>query len=144
MDLRFGCNTLYPYGRLPREDTAVDLAAHRDSLRLIRGCGLDGCEFSHYQHLAAEDQCALRDACETGVSLLRPMYLDHPEADAAYEAQGQYYFGDDLIKFYKVTFFYIPFYNSSGNNAVDLLRSLFLPKGDDGAFCTDGLCPGNK
>ncbi len=40
---------------------------------------------------------ALRDAAETGVSLLRPMYYEYPEVDAAYEARDQYMFGDSLL-----------------------------------------------
>ena len=63
MAYRFGCNTLYPHGRLPGDANAFDLAAHLESLKLIRGCGLDGCEFSHYQHLAPEEQTALKGAC---------------------------------------------------------------------------------
>ncbi len=63
MSFRFGCNTLYPHGRLPREENAFDLAAHRESLKLIRGCGFDGCEFSHYQHLTPAEQTSLRDTC---------------------------------------------------------------------------------
>ncbi|MDX9981433.1 MAG: sugar phosphate isomerase/epimerase family protein [Lentisphaeria bacterium] len=63
MAFRFGCNTLYPHGRLPSEETVFDLAAHRESLALIRSCGFDGCEFSHYQHLQPEEQTALRAVC---------------------------------------------------------------------------------
>jgi sugar phosphate isomerase/epimerase len=63
MSFRFGCNTLYPHGRLPSEPEAFDLAAHRESLKIIRSCGLDGCEFSHYQHLPADEQTALREFC---------------------------------------------------------------------------------
>jgi sugar phosphate isomerase/epimerase len=63
MSFRFGCNTLYPHGRLPREADAFDLAAHRESLEIIGSCGLDGCEFSHYQHLPAQEQTALREIC---------------------------------------------------------------------------------
>lgn len=38
-----------------------------------------------------------RDAVTTGVSALRPMYVDHPDADAAYQAEGQYHLGDSLV-----------------------------------------------
>lgn len=63
MALRFGCNTLYPFGRLSRQVDVFDLASHRESLALVRSCGFDGCEFSHYQHLASAEQLALRTFC---------------------------------------------------------------------------------
>lgn len=59
----FGCNTLYPWGRLPATGNVFDLAAHLQALRTIREAGLDGCEFSHYQHLPAADQEKLRETC---------------------------------------------------------------------------------
>ncbi len=36
-------------------------------------------------------------AYETGISLIRPMYYDHPDEDNAYNFKGQYMFGDDLL-----------------------------------------------
>ena len=63
MSFRFGCNTLYPHGRLPREGNVFDLDAHRKSLEIVRACGLDGCEFSHFQHLAPEVQTVLNGVC---------------------------------------------------------------------------------
>ncbi|MBN1640204.1 MAG: DUF5110 domain-containing protein [Anaerolineae bacterium] len=38
-----------------------------------------------------------RVASETSISLCRPMYYAHPEAEAAYVARYQYYLGDELI-----------------------------------------------
>ncbi len=38
-----------------------------------------------------------RVAHDTGVSLCRPIYYEHPEEDAAYTARHQYYFGDQMI-----------------------------------------------
>ncbi|MET0935225.1 MAG: TIM-barrel domain-containing protein [Luteibacter sp.] len=38
-----------------------------------------------------------RKAFDTGVSLIRPMYYAWPEDDQAYQATGQYMFGDDLL-----------------------------------------------
>jgi alpha-glucosidase len=38
-----------------------------------------------------------RVACDTSVSLCRPMYYEHPEKDAAYAARDQYYFGNQVI-----------------------------------------------
>ena len=34
---------------------------------------------------------------EDGRSLVRPMYHDHPHADAAYDVPNEYAFGDDLV-----------------------------------------------
>ena len=38
-----------------------------------------------------------RITSETGLALCRPMYFEHPEADDAYVARFQYYFGDQMI-----------------------------------------------
>ena len=40
---------------------------------------------------------AAREAHDTGVSLVRPMYYEAPEADEAYTCPGQYMFGPDLL-----------------------------------------------
>ena len=41
---------------------------------------------------------AARQHYDTGIGLLRPLYYEHPEEDAAYEwASTQYYFGDSII-----------------------------------------------
>jgi alpha-glucosidase len=38
-----------------------------------------------------------REAYDTGISLMRPMYYDYPEAAEAYQYTGQYLFGDALL-----------------------------------------------
>jgi alpha-glucosidase len=38
-----------------------------------------------------------RVASDTGLSLCRPMYYEHPQEDAAYAARYQYFFGDQLV-----------------------------------------------
>jgi hypothetical protein len=38
-----------------------------------------------------------RKAYDTGIAICRPMYYDHPLADEAYAATGQYMFGDAMI-----------------------------------------------
>ena len=38
-----------------------------------------------------------RQAADSGVSLCRPMYYDYPEADDAYAARFQYFYGDQMI-----------------------------------------------
>ena len=40
---------------------------------------------------------AAREAYDTGVSMLRPMYYDYPEAPEAYEYKDEYMFGDSLL-----------------------------------------------
>lgn len=38
-----------------------------------------------------------RRGVDDGSSLVRPMYHEHPDADAAHEAPGQYWFGDHMV-----------------------------------------------
>jgi len=38
-----------------------------------------------------------RHAYDTGVSMLRPLYYRHPEADRAYQFGNEYYFGEDIL-----------------------------------------------
>lgn len=40
---------------------------------------------------------AARQAYDTGVSILRPMYYDSPETNEAYQYTGQYMFGDSIL-----------------------------------------------
>ncbi len=40
---------------------------------------------------------AARQAYETGVSLSRPLYYEHPDAAQAYAFKDEYYFGDDML-----------------------------------------------
>ena len=38
-----------------------------------------------------------RESYDTGVGICRPMYYEHPEEEAAYSHEGQYYFGNDIL-----------------------------------------------
>lgn len=38
-----------------------------------------------------------RRGVDTGLSLVRPMYHEHPDAEAAYDAPGQYHLGDRMV-----------------------------------------------
>lgn len=38
-----------------------------------------------------------RQANQTGLTIVRPMYLDYPTQDAAYSATGEYMYGDNLL-----------------------------------------------
>jgi len=40
---------------------------------------------------------AARRAYDEGISVVRPLYYEHPEAPEAYESTDQYYFGSDMI-----------------------------------------------
>ena len=40
---------------------------------------------------------AAREAYETGLSIVRPMYYEYPNMPEAYEYKNQYFFGDDMI-----------------------------------------------
>ncbi|WP_373987250.1 TIM-barrel domain-containing protein [Duganella sp. BuS-21] len=40
---------------------------------------------------------AARQAYDQGVSIVRPMYLEYPEQDQAYQFKHQYLFGDDML-----------------------------------------------
>ncbi len=63
-------------------------------------------------------QC--RAAVDSGGSALRPMYHDHPDRDAAYQADGQYLFGDSLIV--------APVVQPVGEDSMAAAR-VWLPKG---------------
>lgn len=61
-----------------------------------------------------------RYAYDTGISLCRPMYYDYPEVDDAYQFEGQYMFGNDMLV--------APVCESdSGKGTID--KTLWLPKG---------------
>jgi alpha-glucosidase len=40
---------------------------------------------------------AARESYDTGISMLRPMYYQYPDAPEAYDSREQYMFGDDMI-----------------------------------------------
>jgi len=63
-----------------------------------------------------------RKCFDTGVSLCRPMYYDHPESNEAYAAKGQYMFGDSFLVAPVVT----PAEASDGTAAV----KVWLPEGE--------------
>lgn len=63
-------------------------------------------------------QC--RAALDSGVSALRPMYIDHPESESAYDSPGQYCFGDSLIV--------APVVEPVGDDEMAPVR-VWLPKG---------------
>lgn len=55
-------------------------------------------EAAHFRYqLAPYIYTMARQAYDTGISLLRPLYYRHPEKDRAYEFPNQYYFGEDIM-----------------------------------------------
>eukprot|EP00117_Sycon_ciliatum_P025367 scpid31380/ scgid21071/ Alpha-xylosidase len=66
--------------------------------------------------------CA-KHAHDSGVSMLRPMYYDFPEADEAYNFSTQYMFGDHLLVS-PITAAMNPTYNSTA-------KAVWLPAGQD-------------
>lgn len=62
-----------------------------------------------------------RRGVDTGLSLVRPMYHEHPELDEAYEVSGQYHLGEGLIV--------SPVVGPRGDDAMAEV-STWLPPGD--------------
>jgi alpha-glucosidase len=63
-----------------------------------------------------------REAYDTGVSMVRPMYYDCPDAPEAYDASDQYMFGDNLLV--------APIVKSMDPMYRLSRRSVWLPKGE--------------
>lgn len=63
-----------------------------------------------------------RKATDDGISLIRPMYYDYPEAKQAYERKSQYMFGDDML---------ISPVVSAADNAGYSWVNVWLPEGND-------------
>ena len=40
---------------------------------------------------------AARESYDTGIGMCRPMYYEYPELDQAYDYEGQYFFGNDIL-----------------------------------------------
>ncbi|MCF8363173.1 MAG: glycoside hydrolase family 31 protein [Prolixibacteraceae bacterium] len=68
-----------------------------------------------------------RIAYDSGVSLMRPMYYEHPKNEHAYNFTNQYMFGDDLL----VSPITKPMKKDSVNgNALFVSQKIWLPKGE--------------
>jgi len=65
---------------------------------------------------------AAREAHDTGISLCRPMYLEFPEADNAYNFKNQYMFGNDIIA--------SPVTQPMPENSLLVQKDIWLPKGE--------------
>ncbi len=65
---------------------------------------------------------AAREANDTGISLCRPMYYDHPRKAEAYQFKNQYMFGDDLL--------ISPVVKPIGKDSLFTMQKIWLPEGD--------------
>ncbi len=77
-----------------------------------------------------------RKATDEGISLLRPMYYDYPEAEEAYGHKSQYMFGDEML-IAPVTspadttgFAYVDVWLPSGSDWYELHTGTLLPGGE--------------
>jgi len=65
---------------------------------------------------------AAREAHDTGVSICRPMYYDHPRAEEAYRFETQYMFGNDLLV--------APVTSPAGKDSLFVVKAVWLPEGE--------------
>ncbi len=77
-----------------------------------------------------------RKAYDTGISLCRPMYYDYPEVSDAYEATGEYMFGDDLLS--------APVTAKSDSSSHIARKKIWLPPGHWYEFFTGSMLDGNR
>ena len=62
-----------------------------------------------------------RNAYDSGISLVHPMYYEYPDAPEAYRYTHQYYFGNDMI---------VAPVHGSMNGRETILQNVWLPEGD--------------
>ncbi|MBQ8047572.1 MAG: DUF5110 domain-containing protein [Prevotella sp.] len=76
---------------------------------------------------------AAREGYDTGVSMCRPLYYEHPEENNAYRYEDEYYFGNDIIVAPVVT-------AASGNGLAK--RTTWLPEGKWYDVCRNRMIDG--
>lgn len=79
---------------------------------------------------------ASRQAYDSGVSICRPMYYEHPDMDYAYSCKNQYFFGDDIL----VAPVVAPADTVTGLSTVEL----WLPEGSWYEVSTGAMLDGGK
>ena len=79
---------------------------------------------------------AAREAHDDGLSILRPMYYEHPEQEEAYSQQYQYYFGEDMIV--------APVADSLSAEDQLAERELWLPEGEWFEWFTGTMMKGGQ
>ena len=79
---------------------------------------------------------AARQAYDTGVPLVRPMYYAHPQEDAAYAFPEQYMFGDDLLA--------SPVVAPMSPDTLLAHKAVWLPEGEWFEWFTGARLAGNR
>jgi alpha-glucosidase (family GH31 glycosyl hydrolase) len=77
-----------------------------------------------------------RTAYETGISLCRPMYYDHPGNENAYQYTNQYMFGEDILV--------SPIVSPADTNTKLSRQSIWLPPGTWFEWFTGTIEPGDR
>ncbi len=77
-----------------------------------------------------------REAYETGISPLRPLYYEYPRRAEAYQFKNEYFFGDNLLL--------EPVTRPLGKDSLFVLQKLWLPPGQWIEWETGTLLKGNR
>ncbi|WP_347294056.1 TIM-barrel domain-containing protein [uncultured Duncaniella sp.] len=73
-----------------------------------------------------------REAYDTGISICRPLYYDYPEIDEAYNYEGEYMFGNDILV--------APITEASSNGMSS--KEIWFPKGNWWSVSTNEMIEG--
>ncbi len=79
---------------------------------------------------------AAREAHDSGVSICRPIYYEHPEAAEAYEYVNQYMFGNELLV--------APVTSPMEGDSLFAMKELWLPPGDWFEWATGSVVAGDR
>ena len=79
---------------------------------------------------------AAREAYDTGISICRPMYYDHPKAEEAYNFPNQYMFGNDML--------IAPVTQPMGEDSLFVSKKIWLPQGEWTEWCSGTILYGGK
>ncbi|NQV14699.1 DUF5110 domain-containing protein [bacterium] len=79
---------------------------------------------------------AAREAYDTGISICRPMYYDHPKSEAAYGVKNQYMFGNDIIA--------APITQAIDEGSLIVEKDIWLPEGEWIEMYSGTMLEGNK
>ncbi len=77
-----------------------------------------------------------RKAFDTGLSLCRPMYYDHPKEENSYLFPDEYMFGDDLLM--------DPVTRPIGNDSLFVNQKIWLPEGNWYEWYTGSIVKGGR
>src|ERR1039457_5287329 len=79
---------------------------------------------------------SIRQCCEETLPLLRPMYLEYPSRDEAYQYKTQYLFGDHLLA--------VPITTAGSGPKYEAERQVWFPEGTWYDFFTGEKFDGNQ